>query len=499
MRLTFSEEILALFKLIQQELGEGQELYLVGGAVRDAHLNRRINDLDFAMAGSPIVLAKQVAKRLKVGSFVLDDDRHTSRVLYQTSSGKVSPLDFVQFTGGSLEQDLRLRDFTLNAMAVSLRDLSQVIDPLHGQADLTARLLRPCSAHALLDDPVRVLRGIRLALQYDLQMVDPLPSQMQIAAEHLPSVSYERQRDEFFKILEGPDPAEGMRFCQRFGVFRTLIPSLDKQDEVTASPPPTLPLLDHAIAAVEAFHRILAQIQSPAGLSPSPWWLSFAGSELSSFAGEIETYFSEEITRGRSKQALAIFGTLLHNIGKPLTVKMGADDRLHDDGRAQVGAELALAAARQLQLSNAEAGWVQTMVSSQLDLLPWMNNTEDLSRREIYWFFNQTEAVGVAIAFLKLADTQVTFADTLSTEDWERMVQKTKMLLSAWWNHKETLISPPALLDGHDLQKEFGLAPGERIGRLLEALREAQAVGKVSNLAEAKTFIRSRISPAQEG
>jgi hypothetical protein len=72
-----------------------------------------------------------------------------------------------------------------------------------------------------------------------------------------------------------------------------------------------------------------------------------------------------------------------------------------------------------------------------------------------------------------------------------------KGLLSAWWEHHEVVISPPQLLDGNDLQEEFGLEPGKQIGRLLTDLREAQAVGEVTDLEEAKAFIRARIEQTQ--
>ncbi len=494
MTLTFNQEIFMLLGLIRETLGKDQDLYLVGGAVRDAILGRPIHDLDFAMDGNPTALAKRVAGKLKAGFFILDDQRHTARVLYQTPEGKQSPLDFVQFTGGSLDQDLRLRDFTLNAMALSLRNLNQVIDPLNGQADLSAGLLRACTDQALLDDPVRVLRGIRLAMQFDLAFSDGLTSQMQTAAERLPETSYERQRDEFFKILEGPHPANGIRLSRQFGVFDSLIPPLTKQEHIPASPPHTLPLFDHTIAAVAFYQQLINHILAGKPLEGSPWWLSHAVSELGRFSSETAAYFSEELTLGRSKRGLALLGTLLHDLGKPLTMKLGEDGRLHYYGHARLGADQAWKAARRLALSNTEAGWVQTMVRQHMALLPLVNDNQPLTRQKIYQFFDLTGEVGVAIAFLSLADTLATFGERISEQGWRRAVRVTRGVLTAWWQRRSTAVSPALLLDGHDLQKEFGLDPGEQIGRLLSALREAQAVGKVSNLEEARAFIRSRLN-----
>lgn len=494
MRLTFSPEIINLLDLIRSELNEGQYLYLVGGAVRDAYLDRKINDLDFAMCLDPTGLAKRVARRLKMGFFVLDDLRHTARVLYRTVDGDLSPLDFVKFTGEDLQEDLRNRDFTINAMAVSLKNLEQVIDPLAGQADLSKRLLRPCSDHALLDDPVRILRGIRLAQQFNLDFDEALPALMREAAEYLRASSYERQRDEFFKILKGPDPARGMQACREFRVFESLIPSLNEQENIPASAPQILPLLDHTIAVVGFYDELLDRTESgkPA-MEDSPWWLSFAASVLSPFSDEIEAFFAEEITLGRSKRALALFGALLHDIGKSITMERGKDEYTQHSGHARISADLAWDAARRLQLSNAEAAWVKMMVRGQMDPLPLVNKQASLSRRAIYRFFNETGDVGIAVALLSMADFLAIYGGRVPHEKWERIVGITRKLFAAWWEHHEDLVSPDLFLDGNDLQNEFGLAPGKQIGQLLEALKEAQAVGRVTSLAEAMAFIHSQL------
>jgi len=499
MRLTLNPEITALLELIRRECEQGQDLFLVGGAIRDGYLGRAINDLDFAMEGDPTLLAKRVAKRLKVPFFMLDDERHTARILYNNPGGKPSPLDFIQFSGDGLDEDLQNRDFTINAMAVPIRHLSRIIDPVNGQGDLGKGLLRPCSEHALLDDPVRVLRGIRMALQFDLSFVGDLPTKMRAAALKLPETSYERQRDEFFKILEGPNPGEGIRCCRQFNVFDTLIPPISDQEGVPASPPHSLPLFDHTIAAVGYFAELLDCIKSRDVHEGLPWYLVHAVNELSSFSSEINAFFSEEVTPGRSKRGLALLGTLLHDVGKPNTMTAGEDNRLHYYGHAREGSDLAWEAARKLQLSNAEAAWIQTMVRRHMDLLPLVNQKQPFSRQAIYRFFQQTGDAGVAIGLLSLADSLATYGENLALDTWKMALRITRGLFFAWWELQKAVVSPTLLLNGDDLQNEFGLEPGKQIGRLLDALKEAQAVGKVTDRSEAEAFIRSRVNQNKGG
>ena len=491
MRLKFSSKILDLLDLIRDQLSPQQDLFIVGGAVRDALIGRKLHDLDFAMSDNPTTLARNLAKQLDAGFFVLDDDRHTARVILQNSEESFFTLDFVQFTGDGLREDLENRDFTINAMAVSIRNLAATIDPLGGKTDLDAELIRACSETALLDDPVRVLRAIRLAVQFDFDFAPGLDGQMCKAAGFLPKTSHERQRDEFFRILEGPDPASGMKYCREFGVFDTLIPPLVEQELIPASPPHVLPLFDHTIAVVDRMFTLLACLKN-GGKNPADltWWLQQVMEELGQFSGEIDDYFSEEITPLRSKGALALFGSLIHDVGKPLTVKTDEEGRLHYFNHAEVGAEIAWDTAKRLHLSNAESDWVETMVRDHMDLIP-MVNTDDLpSRRMIYRFFKSAGEVGVAISLLSLADTQATYGENLTRKKWNSAVNVTKVLLSAWWEHQGTIVSPALLLNGNDLQAQFDLKPGKKIGWLLEELGEAQASGKINTKEEAIEFIQ---------
>jgi putative nucleotidyltransferase with HDIG domain len=491
----FKPEYLQLFATIHAELDANQKLYLVGGAVRDVLLGRQLHDLDFVLGQNPTALAKRLANRLKVGFFVLDDARHTARVVYHDQDGRFFPLDFVQYTGNSLKEDLHNRDFTINAMAIPIDTLSELVDPLNGQADLERGYLRACSDHALLDDPVRVLRGVRLAVQFNLNYDPGLESAMTSAAIHLPRTSYERQRDEFFRLLSGPAPAKGLRECRRFQIFETLLPALIPLESIPASPPHQLRLFEHTIQTVSHLHHLLAWLRSEKVYSEEDdWRMGHALSALSRFSAEIDAYFSKEITPGRSKAALAYFGALLHDIGKPQTLTESEDGNYSFPNHEVVGAGMAWEMAKRLQLSNAESDWIRKMVRYRMGLLPLVKETQLPDRRTLYRFFKKAGDTGVAIAFHMLADTMSTYGSTLDPERWVNEILIVRTMLSAWWEHQETIVSPTPLLDGNDLQEMFGLLPGKHIGRLLGQLVEEQASGNVNTQNEARKFVRHMLS-----
>ena len=495
MRLMFEPGLTALIELIRAELDSGQALYIVGGAVRDLLLNRELHDLDFVMADNPTDLAKSLARRLKVGFFVLDDKRHTARVVYYDQHGNQFPLDFVQYTGGSLDEDLYHRDFTINAMAIPVDDLTQMIDPLGGQVDLERRLLRACSDRAMVDDPVRVLRGARLAVQFDFNFAPGLEAAMQKAAAHLPKVSYERQRDEFFRLLAGPDPAEGLQYCRSLRVFETMLPPLVDLEAIPVTPPHQLGLIEHSIQTVAHYFRLF-NLLSKGWRYPGEidWTLRDVLNDLEQFSEGIYTFFSKVVTPGRTKAELAYFGALLHDVGKPLTLKEGVDENFKHNDHALVGAEVAWEMTRRLQLSNAESAWVQKLVRHHMDLLPLVNNGLIPNRRQIYRFFRETGEVGVAVALHILADTLATYGETLDPKRWTDAISVVRVLFSAWFNNHDTMIKPSPMLDGHDLQQRYGLKPGKQIGSLLTQLVEEQASGTITSTDEAHNFIRKQLS-----
>lgn len=477
MRLALNPNEEGLLRTVREALTPGQACYLVGGAVRDYLLGRPLHDLDFALPENPTHLAKRVANRLNVGYFVLDDQRHTARIVYETPDGQAFPLDFVQFTGETLEDDLANRDFTLNAMALSVEDLSEVIDPLKGQLDLKQGLLRPCSLHALVDDPVRILRAVRLTKQFSLDYAPGLGELAQAAARDLPNTSAERQRDELFRILEGPEPAGGLADAERFGVFSIMLPDLGKPDEEEVKSA----RLDQALSAATYFRTILQllnpfEVQAYSQESP----LGILVNEFEPFREKLHEYFTEEITMGRPKSSLTLFSLLL--MGKSISENVP---------------ELAWESARRYQLSIAEADWVRALIQENQAVGVLAGPSELPDRRAIYHYFKKTGKVGVAIALLFLAKC-LAEPGKLSIAEWNRQLRIVQMLLNAWWEEHREVINPHMLLNGRDLQREFGLLPGAMIGQLLEELKEAQASGDVSTLDEARTFIVDAIQAAGE-
>jgi hypothetical protein len=143
-------------------------------------------------------------------------------------------------------------------------------------------------------------------------------------------------------------------------------------------------------------------------------------------------------------------------------------------------------------LSNAEHDRLRCVVRNHMRPLLLAQLDELPSRRAIYRFFRDTGPAGVEVCLHALADTLATYGPGLPQDLWARQLDVARSLLEAWWERPEESVAPPALLDGHAIMSALNLPPGPQIGRLLEALREAQATGLVQTRAQALEFTRQQ-------
>ena len=226
-------------------------------AVRDALLGLPIHDLDFALSGDVLPLARNVANSLGANYYPLDEERQTGRVLLSDSSGHRQILDFAALRGPDLESDLRGRDFTINAIAVTLDEPQVLLDPLGGAADLIAKRLRACSPTSLDDDPLRILRGVRLAAAYQLNIEMTTRQWMRHAASGLAHISPERVRDELFRLLDGRRPDLAIRALDLLGALPYVLPELTALKGVLQSPPHIHDVWNHTLDLLQRLDQVL--------------------------------------------------------------------------------------------------------------------------------------------------------------------------------------------------------------------------------------------------
>jgi tRNA nucleotidyltransferase/poly(A) polymerase len=471
-----------------------QEMYLVGGAVRDILLNRFSRDLDFALPSHGISLARRVANALKADFMVLDNERDTGRVIVTESDGTRTFLDFATYRGNNLEEDLRARDFTINAIAFDLH-AQTLIDPLNGASDLRARIIRACSATSLSDDPVRILRAVRQAAAFEFKIELETRKAMKQAASLLPRISPERQRDELFKILEGPKPDASLRALDILGVFPYLLPELPAMKGVEQSAPHTQDVWEHTLSVLGYLENILAALTP--GYSADNTNDLFTGLltlRIGRFRDQFAAHFAESLNTDRSVRAALFFAVLYHDVQKPATKSIDESRRIRFFDHDVKGAEVAAERARAFNLSNDEVERIRKIIANHMRFHFFTSRLEgdkqEPSRKAIYRFFRDTGKAGIDLVLLGLADLRGTQGPTLSQETWAAALDVARILLENYWERPQETVTPPRLLDGNELMSELGIEPGRVVGQLLEAIREGQATGKVTKREQALELSR---------
>lgn len=470
------------------------EIHLVGGAVRDMFLNRASPDLDFALPSNGISSAQKVANSLNADFMVLDNDRDTGRVVHTDADGTRTFLDFATYRGNNLDEDLRARDFTLNAIAYDLHKQT-IIDPLNGGADLRAKLIRACSTASISDDPVRILRAIRQAAKFDCKIDIETRKFMKQAANLLPNVSPERKRDELFKILEGPKPDTAIRALEMLGVFPHLLPELSAMKGVEQSPPHIEDVWEHTLSVLKHLESILDSMRIGYSADETNDMLTgLLTLRIGRYREQLAQHFADSLNTDRSVRAALFFAALYHDIQKPATRSVDESGRIRFFDHDVQGAEVASQRGRDFNLSNDEIERIAKIVRHHMRFHFFTSRLEgdkqEPSRKAIYRFFRDAGEAGVDLVLLDLADLRGTYGHTLTQETWTAALDIARILLENYWEKPQETIAPQRLIDGNELMKELSLEPGRMIGQLLEAIREAQATGRISTREEAISFAR---------
>jgi putative nucleotidyltransferase with HDIG domain len=464
------------------------EAYLVGGCVRDWLLGRSSHDMDFAVAGDAVELARQVADHMGGAFVLLDGERGTGRVVTRGEDGQRLFIDFARLQGGDIISDLSKRDFTVNAIAVDITDvefLSHVIDPYDGRRDLQLSLVRAVSETAFLDDPLRTLRAVRLAAEMQASIEQGTEELLRQAVPLIADVSAERVRDEVARILALSGAARNLRYLDEVGLLTAIIPELETLKGVEQSEPHYLDVFEHSLEMVRRLEEVVEAVEGYEGESE----LSLISLLLSPFSRQLSAHLSQPLSGDRLRLAVLKLVALLHDLGKPATKSFDDEGRIHFYGHEQEGAEIAGAILRRLRFGGKEADVAKTIVANHMRP-PLLAEQQVVTTRAVYRFFRDTGDAGVDTLLFYLADHLATWGPNLQMARWRRRVEFVASMLGDYYERHHRVISPPKLINGHDLMEEFGLEEGPQIGELLEAVREAQAEGEVNTKGESLALVK---------
>ena len=489
----------------------GVEIFLVGGAVRDFILGRETKDYDFIVRGVPapeleLLLKKSgvvnlVGKTFGVFKFAPKKRLTSKQGLEIKDEGYsiLEPFDIalprtehsLSMVGGykdfevqsdhklPIEEDLKRRDFTVNAIAlkIGIKDkrlgIQDVVDPSDGLKDLELKTMRAVGEpeQRFKEDYSRILRGLRFACQLDFGIEAETKKAMKKSAPRLndqknsewivPRETIGREIVKMFVL----DPLKAFGFFESFNLFEVLMPEL------------------------------LKGIGCP---QPPNWHTEGDVFEHTRLAMEIlrEKDFLKEFPK-ISYDAEVVFGALLHDIGKPYTIQTpekDGTDRIRFNNHEAVGAKIAREIAERLKLSvypkespyHIDIGNLSWIIEKHL--IPVKEKADEMKKTTFEKYFFSNRYPSQKLLALSLADELSTIHESGSADTSNYYHIKEKMQEMA----KQALGDskpPKPIISGIDVMKTLGIPSGPKIGEILELLREEQLAGKIKTRRQALEFL----------
>jgi len=450
------------------------DLFLVGGYLRDTYWGRPTRDIDLAAPAPLEALLGLIEAKLGVRPFTLNHRFASYRVVVDDYLIDISPLH-----AGGLMADLGRRDYSINTFAVLVSRLGadlgeeEILVHPDGLLDMDERRLRMVARDNLVEDPLRILRGYRLAATRGLKPDDETRRAWRELAPLIGDCVAERVHEElvrWFGAAEGVP--ETLAWCGEDGVLWQLFPQLADARSCSQNAFHHLDVWQHTLECLRQLELLRVQLPT----------------ELESWRAELDSAWAEQVSGAASAGALTRLALLLHDIGKPATSEEQPDGHISFHQHQELGAEMVAQLLMRLKFATAEIDFVLLMVREHLRL-GFYSDHLPLSPRLVYRYIcNLGEATPLAVLHA-LADCAATRGES-SAGLWVKHVAAAAEILGHYYA-RDRIAAPPVLLDGHAIMQLLGIEPGELVGQLKAALLEATAAGEVETTEQAQAFVRS--------
>ena len=350
-------------------INELPDIYLIGGAVRDALLKRKPVDIDLVCKD-----AEKIAYKIAQGkdiSVVCLEKKHKEpcyRLTDRTQTDRT--IDISQLRGENIEEDLKKRDFTINAIAVKISKQNNIneilIDPLDGMTDLNNGIIRMAGEDSFSYDPLRILRAFRFSAILNFDIEQKTVGKINESLQSIVNISSERIRDEILKILSVNNSFKYIKKMDELCILEKIFPEIIPMKGCTQNSFHHLNVWDHSIAVYENCEYIL--------------------NNLEMFFENYTDNIYENLESTKFRLQLLKFSALLHDTGKPSTKdKNTKTGRITFYGHDKKGAEIVSKIAKRLVFSKKETQFISSLISEHLNILTLSaSNVKETTRMRMF-------------------------------------------------------------------------------------------------------------------
>ena len=453
--------------------------YLVGGAIRDALLGKTTTDKDIAIKDAEN-FAKKLAEEFNGTFIVLDCENKIYRVVLED---KINFFDISELQGETIEEDLKRRDFTINAIAYDLKT-DKIIDVTGGIEDLKNGILRHIDEKNFEEDPLRILRAFRFAATTGFKMTPELEEAIK---KYLPlalNPAPERIHYEIMKLFGGDYTSQTLLKMDDFGLLEKIFPCIIDMKKVPPNTHHHLDLFHHVVETVRQIEIQYANADEK--IKEHLDRIDFGGFprinhlKLAGFLHDIGKFSTWTIEGGKCDKFECLYN-------KPECVLCNARHRFikHDD----TGSKMVVPLLKELKFSKKQIEYISCMIKNHIypsGVLAAPDFNEKVKMRYIRKMEDDVIDNIILASADRLSARGVDVTDGMIKNNLNGL----DALLSFYLEKRETLEPLPKLLDGNEIMSILNIQPSPLLGKIVNALHEAQLNGDITDKNQAITFIK---------
>jgi len=446
---------LILSKLSELAKEKKIPLFLVGGYLRDLWLGTPRRDYDFALPKDTLPFIQLIEEILDLRFFKVGKEEKGTTT-YRTMKEDIS-IDLTFLQGETIEEDLRRRDFTINAIAFSIQDAS--FHWVEGSLeDIEKKLIRTVSDRSIEQDPLRMLRAIRYLCTLDGFSLDQaLKEEISLKREKILNLPGERIKSELDQILLSTRPALGTRSLYESNLLLTLFPEFKGLENLGQNQHHHLNVLSHTLLMVEKI----------------------------SWAFEWITRNHRNISLTQEDRLSLYYAALFHDIGKQDTYSKDEKEKVHFYYHESFSVQAAERIMERLRFSNLMKNRIFHLIKNHMRILNLSGETKETALKRLV---NQVGDGTSLLVLHTLADKEAS-RGILSIQI-DEIVENHCLRILELFNEKD-IIHPSPFINGHDVMA-LGYASGPRVGQILSFIRRKQVEGEIKNREEALRVLREK-------
>lgn len=446
-------------------------VYVVGGFLRDCLLSKKSCDIDLVTdKGCAKKLALELADEIEGYFIELDDINKIYRVVFKDKENYV---DIADCTGRCIEDDLKRRDFTINALAYDLKT-DRLIDVTGGVCDLKNGIIREISEENILDDPIRILRAFRFQSTLGFELSEELKDVIAKNTLLLNNPAKERVNVELVKLFGGKNVVEALHSLDKYNVLELLFPEVKEIKKVPSNSHHHLDLFEHSIETVKQVKVF-----------------------YENSCEEVKKHLDEPFCGNQKRISYLNIGAFLHDVGKPSTWQIEPETgRQRFIAHDSEGAKLIAPALKALKFSKKQIAYIQKIIKNHIYPASVVTSDE-VSEKAFLRFYRKMGDEVIDLIAVAYADRMSALGPDITKEMIEKNINGLKKLLDGYLKEKNKLAPLPKLLDGKEIMALLNIPASKKLGEIISRLNEAQISSDVNNKEEAVEFVK-KIAPTIE-